>query len=122
MEAFNLKLAKLDIEIGDEGLENVPTLSHQLGCLLISQDLLDILLRLLKVREQQDEDLLGVARDLNQVHSVIDLVEVTIEHLSAHLDSTFVEANCHGRGSLFSHDIDLVGAIIELVHTAWLLT
>ena len=122
MEAFNLKLAKLDIEIGDEGLENVPTLSHQLGCLLICQDLLDILLRLLKVREQQDEDLLGVARDLNQVHSVIDLVEVTIEHLSAHLDSTLVEANGHGRGSLFSHDIDLVGAIIELVHTAWLLT
>ena len=78
MEAPNLQFAKLDVEIGNEVLKNVAALGHQLGRLLIREHLLDVLIRLLEVREEKNEDLALVARDLDQVDCVIDLVEVSV--------------------------------------------
>ena len=87
VEATDLQLAKLNVEVGDEIFENVATLCHQLRCLLVSQDLLYVLLGSLEVREQKDENFLGVARDFHQVDGVADLMEVSVEDLSAHLDT-----------------------------------
>lgn len=111
VEAPDLQLAKLDVEVGDEVLEDVAAFGHELGRLFVRQDLLDVLFRLLEVGEEQDEDLPWVARDLYQVHRVIDLVEVTVEDLPTHFDSRFVKADSHRRRSLLCDDIDLVGSL-----------
>ena len=78
VEATNLQFAELDVEVGDEVLEDIAALGHQLGRLLIREHLLDILVRLLEVWEEENEDLALVARDLDQVDRVIDLVEVSV--------------------------------------------
>ena len=61
MEAPNLQFAKLDVEVGDEVFEDIAALGHQLGRLLIREDLLDILIRPLEVRKEKNEDLALVA-------------------------------------------------------------
>ena len=37
MEAFDLQLVKLNVEVLNEILEDIATLTHKLGCLLVSQ-------------------------------------------------------------------------------------
>ena len=108
MEAFDLQLAKLDIEIGNEVLEDVSAFGHELRRLLVRQYFLYVLLGLLKVGEEENEDFPGVARDLHQIDCVVDLMEVSVEDLATHLDATFIEADGHGRRSLLGHDVDLV--------------
>ena len=49
-------------------------------------------------------------------------MEITIEHLSVHLDPNFIKTDVHGRWSLLGHDIDLIRASTgaELIHTVLL--
>ena len=111
MEATNLQFTELDVEVGDEVLEDIAALRHQLGRLLVCEHLLDILIRLLEVREEENEDLALVARDLDEVDRVVDLVEVSVQNLPTHLNSTLVEAYGHRGWPLLSHNIDLVWTV-----------
>ena len=61
VEAFDLQLAKFDVKVGDKVFKDVSTLSHQLGGLLVRQDLVDVLFRTFEVWEKQDEHFLCVA-------------------------------------------------------------
>ena len=61
MKTSDLQLAELHVKIGDEVLKDVSALRHQLGRLLVRDDLLDVLLRPLEVREEKNEDLALVA-------------------------------------------------------------
>ena len=61
VETANLQFVELDVEAGDEVLEDIAALGHQLGRLLIREHLLDIFVRLLEVWEEENEDLLGIA-------------------------------------------------------------
>ena len=110
MEALDLKLSKFDVEVRDKVFKDVSALSHEFGCLLISQDFFNILIGALKVREQENEDLLGVTRDLDQVNDIIDLMEIPVEHLPTEFDTDIVIANVHGRWSLLGYDVDFVGS------------
>ena len=61
MEASNLKLVEFNVEKGNEILEHVSTLSHQFGCLLISQSLVHILIWPFEIWKKQNENLFRVA-------------------------------------------------------------
>lgn len=61
MKAFDLQLAELDIKVCDEVLKDVSALGHQLGRLFVGDDLLDVLLWPLEVREEENEDFALVA-------------------------------------------------------------
>ena len=119
VEATNLQFAELDVEVGDEVLEDIAALGHQLGRLLIREHLLDIFVRLLEVREEENEDLALVARDLDQVDRVIDLVEVSVENLPTHLNSTLVESNGHRGWPLLRHNVDLVWTVACRSHVVF---
>ena len=62
METFDLQFAELDVEIVNEVFEDVARLSHQLGRLLVSQDLLQVFVRFFEVSEEQNEHFLLVSR------------------------------------------------------------
>ena len=111
VEAIDLQPSKLDIKVGDEILEDVSTLRHQFRGLLVCQHLLYVLFRPLKVGEEQNENLLRVARDLNQVDDLVDHVEVAVEDLASHVDPTVIEADVHGRRTLFGNDVDFIWTI-----------
>ena len=110
MEALDLKLLKFDVEVSNEVLEDISAFSHQFSCLLISQHFFDIFIRALEVGEQEDENFLRVTGDLNQVDDIIDLMEVSIKHLSTELNTNIIIANIHRRWSLFGNDVDFVRA------------
>ena len=111
VETPDLKLTKLDVEVGNKVLKDVTALSHQLGSLLVSQDFLNVLLGSLKVGEQKNEYLFRVARDFHQVNSVANLMEIPVKNLSAHLNTCFTEADCHGRRTFLGDDVDFVRAL-----------
>ena len=108
MEALDLQLAILDVEVLDEVLEDIAALCHQLGGLLVSEHLMHELVRPLEVGEQKDEHLLGVPRNLNQVDLAVNLMEVPVQNLSLKVDTKLVVPNVHGWWSLLGHDVDLV--------------
>ena len=82
VEPSYLQLAKLDVEVRDEVLKNVTTFGHQLRSLLVGQHFLHILIRLLEVGEKKNEDFLWIARDLNKINDIVDLMEVSVQNLS----------------------------------------
>ncbi len=121
MEPSYLQLAKLDIEVCDEVFKNVTTLSHQFRSLLVGQHFLHILIRLLKVREEKDEDFLWIARDLNKINDIVDLMEVSVQNLSCHIDASIIVSNHHWWRSFLGHNIDFVGTrAIEVCHASHL--
>ena len=61
MESFDLELTELDIEVGYKVLEDVTAFSHQFGGLLVGQNLFDVLVWALEVREEQNEDFLRIS-------------------------------------------------------------
>jgi len=61
MEPFDLKFVKFDVEVLDEVFKDISTLTHKFGGLLVCQDLVYILIWPLKVREQENKDLLWVS-------------------------------------------------------------
>jgi len=61
MEAPDLELAELDVEVSNKVLEDVSTLCHQFRCLFISEYFLDVFFGALKVGEEEKEHFLGVA-------------------------------------------------------------
>lgn len=65
MKASDLQLSKLHVKVGNEVLKDVSALGHQFCRLLVRDNLLDVLLRSLEVREEKDEDFALVARDFN---------------------------------------------------------
>lgn len=130
METLNLKLAILDEEVLNEVLKDVSTVAHQLRSLLVCQNFTHVLVGPLEVGEEQDEHFLRIARDLNQVDLIVNLVEIPVQHLTLDVDAVLIEANVHGRWSLLRHYVNLVlrllnrvlrslvAAVAELVHTA----
>ena len=111
VETFDLKLTKFHVKIGDEIFEDVTGLGHKLGRNFLGQDLFDILVWPLKVREKQNEYFLWIARYFDKIDCVTDLMEISIKYLSRHLNSIVIKAYIHGRGAFFGHNIDLVGSI-----------
>ena len=83
--------------------------------MLVCEDLLNVLIRAFEVREEQNVDFLGVARDLDQVDDIVNLMEVPIEDLSGHLNAIFAVANIHRWRSLFGDDVDLVRPLAHSV-------
>ena len=61
VETTDLQLSELDVEVRNEVFKDVATLGHQFRRLLISQHFLNVFIRSLEVREQQDEDLFGIS-------------------------------------------------------------
>ena len=61
MKTSDLQLAELHVEICNEVLKDVSALRHQLGRLLVRDDLLDVLLGPLEVREEKNEHFALVA-------------------------------------------------------------
>ena len=108
MEAPDLKFAELDVESVNEVFKDVARLGHQFSGLLVSQDFFYVLVWPLKVCEEQDEDFLWIARNLNEVDDLTDLMKVSVEHLPVHFDAMLVIADSHGWRSLFRNDVDLV--------------
>lgn len=60
MEASDLKLVELDEELRNKVLKDIVAVVQELGGLFVSQDLLDVLVWSLKVREKKNEDFLLV--------------------------------------------------------------
>ena len=65
---------------------------HEFDCLFLWQGyyLMDEM-RLLKVREEDDEDLFRVSRNLNKEDLATDIMEVTIEHFSSLIDPKIIK-------------------------------
>ena len=107
VEAADLELVELYIEWADEVFEDISALRHQLCCLLIRQHFLHVLVWSLKVGKEQYEYFLGVAWDLHKVYLFLDLVEVSVEDLTAHLNSAWIEPDIHRRGPFLRNDVEL---------------
>jgi len=114
MKAFDLKFAKLDVEVSDEVFENIPTLCHQLLGLLFSENLLDVFFGALEVWEQKNENFLWIARDFNEVYNIVNLVEIAIADLSTHFNSCFVVADVHGRRPSLGNDVNLATSNVAI--------
>ena len=116
MEALNLKLIELDIELRYEVLKNVVTFVHQFSGLLVSEYLLNVDIGALKVREKQNEDFLGVSRDFNKVNGVINLMEVAIKNLSGAINAILIEAYVHGWRSFLRYNVQfgLLSAVLRV--------
>ena len=78
VEALDLKFTKLDIKVGNKVLKNVATFSHKSRGLFIRKYFLEILVGNFKIWEEQDKNLLGVARYLNQIHCIFYLMKVSV--------------------------------------------
>ena len=78
VEALDLKSTKLDVKVGDEVLKDVSTFSHKSRGLFIRKYLLKVLVGHFKIWEEQDKDFLGVARYLDQVHCIFNLMKVSV--------------------------------------------
>ena len=105
MEARNLKLVEFNVEKGNEIFEHVSTLSHQFGCLLISQSLVHILIWPFKIWEKQNENFFRVARNLNKIDWILNLMEVSIEYLALLFNSIAVVSYIHWRRALLGNNI-----------------
>ena len=113
MEPFDLELSKFDVKVVDEIFEDISTLRHKFSGLLVRQHLFNVLIWTLKVREEKNENFLGVARNLHQVNDITDLMEVPIENMSVHFNATLVVANSHWGRSFFRHDVDFIRAGVK---------
>jgi len=114
VEAFDLKLAKLDVEVCYKVFENISTLCHQFRCLLVSEDFLDVFFGALKVWEKKNEHFLWIARDFYEVDYIVYLVEVTVQDLSTHFNAIFVVTDIHGRRPFLGNDVDLVASNVTI--------
>lgn len=78
MEPLNLKFLKPKVESLHELLKDIATLTHQLLCLLLSQNTHFVNFWSLKVWEYQDKYLLIIPRYFHQVHLPLYFMEVPI--------------------------------------------
>lgn len=105
METLDLQFVELDEEPRDEVFKDIVAVVEQLGGLLICQNLLDVLVGPLEVREEENEHFLLITRNLNKVDLLFNVVEVSIQHFSCGLDPEEAVADVHGRGPLFCDDV-----------------
>ena len=105
MEASNLKLVEFNVEKGNEILKHVSTLSHQFGCLLISQSLVHVLIWPFEIWEKQNENFFGVAWNLNKIDWILNLMEVSVEYLALLFYSITVVSYIHWRWTLLGNNI-----------------
>lgn len=68
MKAFNLKFIELDKELFDKLIKYIVAFAHKLGSLFFGHLAGLVNLRLLKVGKDENEDSLGISRDLNKVY------------------------------------------------------
>jgi len=119
VKALNLELVKLDKEFLDELIKEVVALTHKFGRLLLSHLAGLVQLRLLEVREDQDEDSSEVARNLDQVDVsalvIHNLMEIPIEDLPLIDNALFVIANLHGWRSLGGDQVKPLTLLLRLL-------
>jgi hypothetical protein len=73
--------------------KEIPIFIHESDCLFLCHyNYLMVLMRLLIVRIQNDEDLLGVSRYLNQEYLTANLMEVSIEYFPSLVNPIDIEA------------------------------
>ena len=108
MEALYLQLVELYEEFLNKFIENVATLTHELGGLFLGHQAWLVNLWRLKVGKQQYENFVCIPGDLNKIDMstasiVIDLMEVPVEYLSRLNYAFFIVPYNHGWRSLSSN-------------------
>jgi len=87
MEAWNLQFTKFYMELFDQFFKHIARLSHQFLSFLFCHYLRQIQIRSFKVWEQKNKYFEGVSRDLNQVNCSVNIMEISIKHLSLGINS-----------------------------------
>ena len=82
MESVYLEAAKLNKKSLNKDFEQILAFTHEFHCYFFRQSLSQMLFRLLKIGEKENEYLLWISADFNEVDLAADFVEISIEHLS----------------------------------------
>ena len=109
VKALDLEFTKLDCKSLNEFFKHVVWICHELLSLLLRHRLAQENIWSFVVWKEKDKDPEGVSRDFNQVDGLLDLMKVSVEHLSLRVDAEFhVISQRHGWWPFLGYYIYLI--------------